>query len=72
MEAVSDWITPAIVVAVSGLLWRHLVRIEHRFDGRFDRVDDRLDALTRGVAANGRAIARLEGRHEGHPVAATE
>ena len=68
MEALSDWITPAIVIAVSGLFWRHLVRIEHRFD----RVEDCLDVLTREVAANGTAIARLEGRHEGHPVPATE
>lgn len=72
MDAVSDWITPAIVVAVSGLFWRHLVRMEHRFDRRFDRVDDRLETLAREVAANGRAIARLEGRHEGHPLAAGE
>ena len=72
METISDWITPAIVVAVSGLFWRHLIRIEHRFDRRFDRVDARLDALTREVAANSRAIARLEGRHEGHPIPAGE
>lgn len=69
MEAISDWITPAIVVAVSGIIWRHLVRLERRFDRRFDRVDDRLDTLAREVSANGRAIARLEGRHEGHPLA---
>ncbi|MDE0171367.1 MAG: hypothetical protein OXS29_17955 [bacterium] len=69
MEAIADWITPAIVVAVSGIFWRHLVRIEHQFDRRFDRVEDRLDALARDVAAHGRAIARLEGRHEGHPLA---
>ena len=69
MEALSDWITPAIVVAVSGIFWRHLVRIEHQFDRRFDRVEDRLDSLAREVAAHGRAIARLEGRHEGHPLA---
>ena len=65
MEAISDWITPVIVVAVSGIFWRHLVRLERRFDRRFDRVDD----LAREVSANGRAIARLEGRHEGHPLA---
>ena len=72
MEAVSDWITPAIVIAVSGLFWRHLVRIEQRFDRRFDRVDHRLGALAREVAAKGRAIARLEGRHEGHPLGVGE
>lgn len=68
MEAISDWITPAIVVAVSSMFWRRLVRIEHRFD----RLEDRLDLLAREVAASGMAIARLEGQHQGHPIAAAE
>lgn len=68
MDGIAEWITPAIVVSVSGLFWRHLVRIE----SRFDRVEDRLDLLARDVAANGRAIARLGGLHEVHPVAAAE
>lgn len=66
MDGIAEWITPAIVVAVSGLLWRHPVQIE----SRFDRVGDRLDLLPRDVAPNGRVIARLERLHEGHPVAA--
>ena len=68
MDGIAEWITPVVVVAVSGLFCRHLVRIE----SRFDRVEDRLDLLARDVAANGRAIARLEGLHDGRPVAAAE
>ena len=50
-------------------------KTDERFDktdGRFDRMDDRIDDLTREVVANGRAIARIEGRHEGHPLAVVE
>ena len=50
-------------------------KADERFDKtdrRFDRMDDRIDDLTREVVANGRAIARIEGRHEGHPVAVAE
>ena len=54
---------PALVIAVSSLFRRHLVRIENRFDG----VEDRLDLLARDVATNSRAIASLEGRDEGWP-----
>ena len=41
-------------------------------DYRFDRMEDRIDGLTREVVANGRAIARIEGRLEGHPLAVAE
>ena len=47
-------------------------RQDARIDERFDRQDERLDGLARDVAVNGRGIARLEGRHEGHPLAVAE
>ena len=43
-----------------------------RVDERFDRQDERLDVVARDVAVNGRGIARLEGRHEGHSLAVAE
>ena len=49
---ITDWITPVIVVAVSGLSWRHLVEIENRFD----RVDSQLDDMADETAASGQAI----------------
>ena len=79
------WVLAAITGA-SGFFWRYLARMEKRLDGRFDRVDDRfdrvderfdrqderLDGLARDVVVNGRGIARLEGRHEGHSLAVAE
>ena len=72
------WVLAAITGA-SGFFWRCLARMEKRLDGRFDRVDERfdrqderLDGLARDVVVNGRGIARLEGRHEGHPAAVAE
>ena len=45
-------------------------RIDKRFDRadqRSDRIERQLRELTREVAANGKSIARIEGRHQGHP-----
>ena len=47
-------------------------RLESKTEERFNRLDDRIEGLTREVVANGRAIARIEGRHEGHPLAVAE
>ncbi len=47
-------------------------RLEAKTEERFDRMEDRIEGLTREVVANGRAIARIEGRHEGHPLAVAE
>ena len=72
-SSISFWINPVILVAIGTMLWRSQVR-------RFDQIDKRLEQinaqfrdmrkqlrdLTREVAANGRSIARIEGRHEGH------
>ena len=65
------WVLAAITGA-SGFFWRYLARMEKRLDGRFDRQDERLDGLARDVAVNGRGIARLEGRREGHSLAVAE
>jgi len=37
-------------------------RMETKTDYRFDRMEDRIDGLASEAAANGRAIARIEGR----------
>ena len=45
-------------------------RIDRRFeriDGQFHDVAGQLRDLNHEVAANGKSIARIEGRHEGHP-----
>ncbi len=60
MDFLSFWINPVLVVGGGSLLWRFLVK-------RFDRIDLQFRDLNRQVAANGRSIARIEGRHEGHP-----
>ena len=60
MDSVAFWINPAILVGIGTMLWRSQVR-------RFDRVDAQLRELAREVVANGKSIARIEGRHEGHP-----
>jgi len=60
MESLAFWINPATLVGIGTLLWRSQVR-------RFDRVDTQLRELSREVVANGKSIARIEGRHEGHP-----
>ena len=81
MDLISFWINPVLVVGIGSLLWRFLVkkfdrintqfdRVDAQFDrvdARFDRVDIKFGELTREVVANGKSIARIEGRHEGHP-----
>ena len=83
MEAMELWILAAMITGASGFIWRCLARMEKRLDGRFDRQDariderfdrqdERMDGLARDVAVNGRGIARLEGRREGHSLAVAE
>ena len=81
MDSISSWLNPVLVVGISSLLWRFLTRKFDRIDRQFDRIDtqfervdakfDRFDSklgdLTREVAANGKSLARIEGRHESHP-----
>lgn len=59
MDSLSFWINPAILIGIATLLWRSQTR-------RFDRMDKQLREITREVIANGKNIARLQGRHEGH------
>ena len=80
-STITFWVNPAILVAIATLLWRSQTRrfdqVDKRFnqiDQRFDRADQRSDRiekqlreLTREVVANGKSIARIEGRHQGHP-----
>ena len=72
-----------VSVGIGGFLWRYIAhkerraderfdRLETKTDYRFDRMEDRIDGLASEVAANGRAIARIEGRLEGRPVALAE
>ena len=83
MEAMELWVLAAMMTGAIGFFWRYLARMEKRLDRRFDRQDariderfdrqdERLDGLARDVAVNGRGIARLEGRHEGHSLAVAE
>ena len=65
MDSISFWINPAILVGIGTVLWRSQVK-------RFDRIDTQLLELTREVVANGKSIARIEGRHEGHPGPVTD
>ena len=60
MDPVSFCLNPVLIVGIGLLLWRFLVK-------QFDRIDMQFGELTRQVVANGRSIARIEGRHEGHP-----
>ena len=60
MDPVPFWLNPVLIVGTGSLLWRFLVK-------KFDRIDVQFRDLTREVVANGKSIARIEGRHEGHP-----
>ncbi len=73
-SSISFWINPIILVGVTTLLWRSQVRkfdqISKRFDQvdkRFERTDRQLREINREVVTNGKSIARMVGRHEGHP-----
>ena len=59
METITFWINPAILVGIGTVLWRSQVK-------HSNRIDQQLRDLTREVMANGKAIARIEGHHEGH------
>ncbi len=67
MDSISFWINPVLVVGIGSLLWRFLVKKFDRIDTQFTEVNMQFRDLTREVVANGKSIARIEGRHEGHP-----
>ncbi len=73
-SSIPFWINPVILVGVATLLWRSQVRkfdqLSKRFgqvDKRFGRTDRRLLEINREVVNNGKSIAHMVGRHEGHP-----
>lgn len=49
-----DFMTPALVIAASGFLWRELRRIESKLEGK-------IDALSRDHASLSTRIGRIEG-----------
>lgn len=79
-SSISFWINPVILVAIGTMLWRSQVRRFDQIDKRFERIDRQFEQinaqfrdirkqlrdLTREVAANGKSIARIEGRREAH------
>ena len=79
MEAITPWLTPALLVALIAWLRSELVGrtdklekrldgIDKRFDGidkRFDGVGKRFDGVTREIADLRERMARLEGALEG-------
>ena len=50
----AELITPALVVAVGGFLWRELRRVELRLEGK-------MDGLSKDHASLDRRLARIEG-----------
>ena len=72
-SSIAFWINPVILVGIGTVLWRSQVRRFEQVDKRFEQVDKRFDRLdrqfrevNREVVANGKSIARIHGRHEGH------
>ena len=72
-SSISFWINPVILVAIGTMLWRSQVRRFDQINRQFEQINaqfrdmrKQLRDLTREVAANGRSIARIEGRNEGH------
>ena len=66
-SSIAFWINPVILVGIGTMLWRSQTRRFDLIDKRFDRADRQNRELTREVVANGKSIARIEGRHEVHP-----
>ena len=72
MEALTPWLTPALLVALIAWLRSELVgrtdKLEKRLDGidkRFDGIDKRFDGVTRDIADLRERMAKLEGALEG-------
>lgn len=72
MEALTPWLTPALLVALIAWLRFELVgrtdKLEKRLDGidkRFDGIDKRFDGVTRDIADLRERMAKLEGALEG-------
>ncbi len=65
----TQWVSPAIVIAIVVLLWRQtnsrLDRLGDQVNGRIDQVSSRLDRLADTVAGVDRRLASLEGRITG-------
>lgn len=65
-SSIAFWINPVILAGIGTVLWRSQVRRFEQVDKRFDRLDRQFREVNREVVANGKSIARIHGRHEGH------
>ena len=58
---VSELITPALVLAVGGFLWRELRRVELRLEGKIAALDGKMDGLAKDHAGLSTRLGRIEG-----------
>ncbi len=65
---VTEWLTPAMLLGLAGLVWRgferlnsRVDRLEARLDGRIDSLGVRIDALTGEVHQLGKDVAEMRG-----------
>ena len=65
MEALTPWLTPALVVALFAWLRHDMSELRRDVNKRFDDVNKRFDAVIREMADLRERMARLEGSLDG-------
>ena len=56
METITPWLTPALLIGLFTLLWRHIAAAEHRTEKHFEVITKRFDETNRRIDETNRRI----------------